>query len=63
MIDLLPTKVYLFPLNTSHYTKMGYNRDIMRRAACLVFNPLMVNIVCLFNSTTVDQIYDGAHLA
>ena len=38
------------------YKKIGYNIDVLRQTACLVFNPIKVNSFAhLFNSTIVGQ--------
>ena len=42
------------------YIRVGYNLDIMRQSACLVFNPITVNSYgFLFNCTTVVQASDS----
>ena len=41
------------------YKRIGFNINIMRQSACLVFNPVMVNnIASLFNCTPVGQASD-----
>ena len=38
------------------YKKIGYNRNVMRKTACLVVNPIKVNsFAYLFNCTTVGR--------
>ena len=38
------------------YKRIGYNINIMRQSACLVFNPITVNnFASLFNCTPVGQ--------
>ena len=38
------------------YKRIGYNINIMRQSACLVFNPITVNnFASLFNSTPVGR--------
>ena len=42
------------------YIRVGYNLDIMRQSACLVFNPITVySYGFLFNCTTVGQASDS----
>ena len=38
----------------TRYRRIGYNLNIMRQSACLVFNPIMVdNYAAFFNCTPV----------
>ena len=40
--------------------RIGYNRNIMRQSACLVFNPITVNnFASLFNCTPVGRVSDS----
>ena len=42
------------------YKRIGYNINIMRQSACLVFNPITVNnFVSLFNCTPMDRASDS----
>ena len=42
------------------YKRIGYNINIMRQSACLVFNPVTVNnFVSLFNCTRVGRASDS----
>ena len=42
------------------YKRIGYNINIMRQSACLVFNPITVNnFASLFNCTTVGRASDS----
>ena len=42
------------------YKRIGYNINIMRQSACLVFNPVMVNnFASLFNCTPVGRASDS----
>ena len=42
------------------YKRIGYNKDIMRQSACLVFNPITVNnFASLFNCTPVGRASDS----
>ena len=42
------------------YKRIGYNINIMRQSACLVFNPITVNnFASLFNCTPVGRASDG----
>ena len=42
------------------YKRIGYNINIMRQSACLMFNPITVNIVAsLFNCTPVGRASDS----
>ena len=46
----------------TRYRRIGYNLNVMRQSACLVFNPLMVdNYAASFNCTPV-RLYDGPDL-
>ena len=43
------------------YKRIGYNINIMRQSACLVFNPITVNnFASLFNCTPVGRASDSA---
>ena len=43
-----------------HYKRIGYNINIMRQSACLVFNPITVNnFASLFNWTPVGRASDS----
>ena len=49
----------------TRYRRIGYNLNVMRQSACLVFNPIMVdNYAAFFNCTPVDRAsdYDGPDL-
>ena len=40
----------------SRYRRIGYNLNVMRQSACLVFNPIMVdNYAAFFNCTPVGR--------
>ena len=40
--------------------RIGYNLNVMRQSACLVFNPIMVdNYAALFNCTPVGRASDS----
>ena len=42
------------------YRRIGYNLNVMRQSACLVFNPIIVdNYVTFFNSTLVGRASDS----
>ena len=42
------------------YKRIGYNLDVMRQSACLVFNPFTVDgCAALFNCTPVDRATDS----
>ena len=44
----------------SRYRRIGYNLNVMRQSACLVFNPIMVdNYAAFFNCTPVGQASDS----
>ena len=49
--------------NITRYRRIGYNLNVMRQSACLVFNPIMVDIAAFFNCTPVGRagvrLYDG----
>ena len=49
---------FFFSVQKNHYTLQmyGYNLNVMRQSACLVFNPIMVdNYAAFFNCTPVGQ--------
>ena len=49
----------------TRYRRIGYNLNVMRQSACLVFNPIMVdNYAVFFNCTPVGRAsdYDGPDL-
>ena len=42
----------------TRYRRIGYNLNVMRQSACLVFNPIMVdNYAASFNCTPVGRAY------
>ena len=42
------------------YRRIGYNLNVMRQSACLVFNPIMVdNYASFFNCTPVGRASDS----
>ena len=42
------------------YRRIGYNLNVMRQSACLVFNPIMVDIyAAFFNCTPVGRASDS----
>ena len=44
----------------SRYRRIGYNLNVMRQSACLVFNPIMVdNYAAFFNCTPVGGASDS----
>ena len=44
----------------SRYRRIGYNLNVMRKSACLVFNPIMVdNYAAFFNCTPVGRASDS----
>ena len=44
----------------TRYRRIGYNLNVMRQSACLVFNPIMVdNYAAFFNCTPVDRASDS----
>ena len=44
----------------TRYRRIGYNLNVMRQSACLVFNPIMVdNYAAFFNCTPVGQASDS----
>ena len=50
----------LFKRKVNHFKGAGYSLDIMRRAACLVFNPIIVEgYAALFSCTAVVQASDS----
>ena len=44
----------------TRHRRIGYNVNVMRQSACLVFNPIMVdNYAVFFNCTPVDRASDS----
>ena len=44
----------------TRYRRIGYNLNVMRQSACLVFNPIMVdNYAAFFNCTPLDRASDS----
>ena len=44
----------------TRYRRIGYNLNVMRQSACLVFNPIMVDsYAAFFNFTPVDRASDS----
>ena len=44
----------------TRYKRIGYNLNVMRQSACLVFNPIMVdNYAAFFNCTPVGRALDS----
>ena len=44
----------------TRYRRIGYNLNVMRQSACLVFNPIMVdNYAAFFNCTLVGRASDS----
>ena len=44
----------------ARYRRIGYNLNVMRQSACLVFNPIMVdNYAAFFNCTPVGRASDS----
>ena len=42
------------------FRRIGYNLNVMRQSACLVFNPIMVdNYAAFFNCTPVGRASDS----
>ena len=49
-----------FRKNTMRYKRIGYNLNVMRQPACLVFNPIAVDgYAALFNCRPVDRASDS----
>ena len=54
------TKTDQFRKIIVRYKRIGYNINIMRQSACLVFNPITVNnFASLFNCTPVGRASDS----
>ena len=54
---------WLAILLTTRYRRIGYNLNVMRQSACLVFNPIMVdNYAAFFNCTSVGRASDDLKL-
>ena len=43
----------------TRYRRIGYNLNVMRQSACLVFNPIMVDNYAAFNCTPVGRASDS----
>ena len=44
----------------THYRRIGYNLNVMRQSACLIFNPIIVdNYAAFFNCTPVGRASDS----
>ena len=44
----------------TRYRRIGYNLNVMRQSACLVFNPIMVdNYAAFFNCTPMGRASDS----
>ena len=44
----------------TRYRRIGYNLNVMRQSACLVFNPIMVdNYAAFFNCTPLGRASDS----
>ena len=44
----------------TRYRRIGYNLNVMRQSACLIFNPIMVdNYAAFFNCTPMDRVSDS----
>ena len=42
------------------YKRIGYNLNVMRQSACLVINPITIDVfAALFNCTPVDMVSDS----
>ena len=51
---------YQFRKILTRYRRIGYNLNVMRQSACLVFNPIMVdNYAAFFNCTPVGRASDS----
>ena len=51
---------FLFRKIITRYRRIGYNLNVMRQSACLVFNPIMVdNYAAFFNCTPVGRASDS----
>ena len=58
----LEVMVFLFSLEKiiTRYRRIGYNLNVMRQSACLVFNPITVdNYAAFFNCTPVGRASDS----
>ena len=55
MIFLFSQKKYI-----TRYRRIGYNLNVMRQSACLVFNPILVdNYADFFNCTPAGRASDS----
>ena len=56
----LTAKLLQFRKIITRYRRIGYNLNVMRQSACLVFNPIMVdNYAAIFNCTPVGRASDS----
>ena len=52
----IQTSLISLEVSLKRFRRTGYNLDIMRQTACLVFNPIMVDdYAALFSCTVVVQ--------
>ena len=52
--------IFLFSSEKSRHGRIGYNLNVMRQSACLVFNPIMVdNYAAFFNCMPVGRASDS----
>ena len=57
---LKPVFFFQFRKIITRYKRIGYNLNVMRQSACLVFNPIMVdNYAAFFNCTPVGRASDS----
>ena len=60
--NLLEGMIFLFNSEkiSTRYRRIGYNLNVMRKSACLVFNPITVdNYAAFFNCTPVGRASDS----
>ena len=57
---LIGSNDFSFQFRKTRYRRKGYNLNVMRQSACLVFNPIMVdNYAAFFNCTPVGRASDS----
>ena len=59
--NLYEGMIFLFQFRKiiTRYICIGYNLNVIRQSACIVFNPIMVdNFAVFYNSTPVGRVSD-----
>ena len=51
--------IFQFRKIITRYRRIGYNLNVMRQSAYLVFNPIINNYAVFYNGTQVDRASDS----